>query len=111
MPQPRGWSLLQPAPPRPGVTLRPPTCDPTVTRTWAGVRWPTGAAGHRALQIPERSAEINGVRLFVTGLLIWCAMSVPIALAVGRMLAGVAGGSSPGPPTMRQPAQNLPVRS
>ena len=39
----------------------------------------------------------------MTALLIWCAMSVPIALAVGRMLAG---GDPPGPPAMRQRSQN-----
>lgn len=41
----------------------------------------------------------------MTALLIWCAMSVPIALAVGRMLAGAAG-DPPGPPVVRQRSQN-----
>jgi hypothetical protein len=47
----------------------------------------------------------------MTALLIWCAMSVPIALAVGRMLAGAAGGNPPGPPIVRQPARNHLVRN
>lgn len=38
-------------------------------------------------------------------LLIWCAVSVPIAIAVGRMLAG-PGGNPPGPPLLRPPAPN-----
>lgn len=47
----------------------------------------------------------------MTALLIWCAMSVPIALAVGRMLAGAAGDDPPNPPIVRQPAPNHLVRS
>ena len=48
----------------------------------------------------------------MTALLIWCAISIPIALAVGRMLGGAAGGNPPGPPTVvRQPARNHLVRS
>lgn len=46
----------------------------------------------------------------MTALLIWCAMSVPIALAVGRMLAG-AGSDPPNPPIVREPARNHLVRS
>ncbi len=43
-------------------------------------------------------------------LLIWCAFSVPVALAVGRMLAGPVGGHPPAPPALRPPARSL-VRS
>jgi len=42
----------------------------------------------------------------MTAVLIWSAMSVPIALAVARMLAGAAGGNPPNPPIGRQPARN-----
>lgn len=47
----------------------------------------------------------------MTAVLIWCAMSVPIALAVARMLAGAPGGHPPDPPIGRQPARNHLVRS
>ncbi len=47
----------------------------------------------------------------MTALLIWCAISVPIALAVGRMLGGGAEGDPPNPPIVRQPARNHLVRS
>jgi len=48
----------------------------------------------------------------LTALLIWCAVSIPIAVAVGRMLAGAAGGNQPDPPTvLRQPARNHLVGS
>lgn len=46
----------------------------------------------------------------MTALLIWCATSVPIALAVARMLAG-AGGDPPTPPIVRHPDQNHLVRN
>ena len=52
-----------------------------------------------------------GVRLLVTALLIWCAMSVPIALTVGRMLAGATGGNPPNPPIAGRPARNHLVRN
>lgn len=58
---------------------------------------------------PATSADSNGVRLLMTAVLIWCAMSVPVALAVARMLAGAAGGHPPNPPIVR-PAQNQLVR-
>jgi len=63
------------------------------------------------LQFPAASADSHGVRLFMTALLIWCAISVPIALAVGRMLGGGAEGDPPNPPIVRQPARNHLVRS
>jgi len=48
----------------------------------------------------------------LTALLIWCAMSIPIAVAVGRMLAGGGGDNPPGPPAvLRQPARDHLVRS
>ena len=39
--------------------------------------------------------------------LIWCAFAVPLAVAVGRMLAGPAAVDPPAPPAARPPAGNL----
>ena len=43
--------------------------------------------------------------MLMMALLIWCALSVPVAVAVGRILAG-PGGNPPGPPLLRQLARN-----
>jgi hypothetical protein len=50
------------------------------------------------------------VKNLMMALLIWCAFSVPVALAVGRMLSGPAGANPPAPPAVRPPARGL-VRS
>lgn len=46
----------------------------------------------------------------MTAALIWGAFSVPVALAVGRMLAGASSGTPSGTP-VSQPAENHLVRS
>ena len=47
----------------------------------------------------------------MTAALIWGAISVPVALAVGRMLAGSPGGTPSGPPLVPGPAESHLVRS
>lgn len=51
------------------------------------------------------------MKLLLTSVLIWFAFAVPVALAVGRMLAGTTDNDPPAPPTVRQPARNHLVRT